>query len=191
MISESLGGRAARRGPDGRSAGRRCAGRPAAAGRTAATGRFRRRGAAKSGPMLRGPERFSRSSALAVPIPGTKAAPIYIAFWRSSYASGSSRARPSSARSSEPRRARRKEGRERTLCRETMLRTPPPPTPPRKLFLPPSEFTAGGQESKPRGSRGLQDRGGCGQCKLFEVITLSIVGSMTFQVKCDRIFSGS
>ena len=82
--------------------------------------------AAKSGPMLRGPERFSRSSALAVPIPGTKAAPIYIAFWRSSYASGSSRARPSSARSSEPRRARRKEGRERTLCRETMLRTPPP-----------------------------------------------------------------
>ena len=176
MISESLGGG---RAPDGRSAGRRRAGRTAA-GRTAATGRFRRRrGRQKAAPCCEARRgSFDRASGRgrAVSIPGTKAAPIYIAFWRSSYASGSSRARPS-ARSSEPRRARRKEGRERTLCRETMLRTPPPP--PRKLFLPPSEFTAGGQESKPRGSRGLQDGGGCGRCKLFEVISNHI---MTFQV---------
>ena len=177
MISESLGGRAARRGPDGRSAGRRC-GRAAGGGSNGGDGTVQEEErAAKSGPMLRGPERFFRSGErgrAAVSIPGTKAAPIYIAFWRSSYASGSSRARPSaSARSSEPRRARRKEGRERTLCRKTMLRTPPtPPPPPRKLFLPPSEFTAGGQESKPRGSRGPQDGGGCCRCKLFEVITL-------------------
>ena len=167
-----ISGRRPRRGPDGRSAGR------PAAGRTAATGRFRRRrGRQKAAPCCEARRgSFDRASGRgrAVSIPGTKAAPIYIAFWRSSYASGSSRASPpvpagAGRRANPDGRGVRKEGRERTLCRETMLRTPPPP---RKLFLPPSEFTAGGQESKPRGSRGLQDGGGCCRCNLFEVITL-------------------
>ena len=55
-------------------------------------------------------------------------------------------------------RTRREGGkRGRTLCRETILRTPP--SPPRKLFLPPSEFTAGGQESKPRAAGDFKPEG--------------------------------
>ena len=172
MISESLGG-APRAG---RPIGRAATGRAAGGGGSNGDGTVQEGRAAKSGPMLRGPERFFRSGERARARgldPGHESRPDLHSLLALQLRVGVV-ARPparSSGRRGEPRRARRKEGRERTLCRETMLRTPPPP-PPRKLFLPPSEFTAGGQESKPRGSRGLQDGGGCCRCNLFEVITL-------------------
>ena len=169
-----ISGRRPRAGrPIGRAATRRADGGGSNGGDGTAQEEER---AAKSGPMLRGPERFFRSGERARARgldPGHESRPDLHSLLALQLRVGVVARSP--ARSSrrgqkgEPRRARRKEGRERTLCRETMLRTPPPP---RKLFLPPSEFTAGGQESKPRGSRGPQDGGGCCRCNLFEVITL-------------------